>query len=168
MLKKEAKYHIQVKCTDKAGNVSETAETKEFIIDTTTPAVHIAGVKQNGIYQGKKIMPQVICKDQYLDRESVEISLKKIDDRNVLKKNGVTKEQKVKIQYRCSGIILKTENSDGIYYLQIKGQDKAGNKIKDDFKVVFRVNQRGADFILSHALKKKINKYYLKEAPKSN
>ena len=31
-------------------------------------------------------MPQVICKDQYLDRESVEISLKKIDDRNVLKK----------------------------------------------------------------------------------
>jgi len=86
VLRKEAKYHIQVKCTDKAGNVSETAETKEFIIDTTTPAVHIAGVKQNGIYQGKKIMPQVICKDQYLDRESVEISLKKIDDRNVLKK----------------------------------------------------------------------------------
>lgn len=79
VLKKEAKYHIRVKCTDKAGNVSETAETKEFIIDTTTPAVHIAGVKQNGIYQGKKIMPQVICKDQYLDRESVEISLKKIE-----------------------------------------------------------------------------------------
>lgn len=54
MLKKEAKYHIQVKCTDKAGNVSETAETKEFIIDTTTPAVHIAGVKQNGIYQERR------------------------------------------------------------------------------------------------------------------
>ena len=36
----------------------------------------------------------------------------------------------------------------------------------DDFKVVFRLNQRGADFIISHALKKKINKYYLKEAPK--
>lgn len=167
MLKKEAKYHIQVKCTDKAGNVSETAETKEFIIDTTTPAVHIAGVKQNGIYQGKKIMPQVICKDQYLDRESVEISLKKIDDRNVLKKEWsyerAESENTVQVQWDN---IKKTENSDGIYYLQIKGQDKAGNKIKDDFKVVFRVNQRGADFILSHALKKKINKYYLKEAPK--
>ena len=158
MLKKEAKYHIQVKCTDKAGNVSETAETKEFIIDTTTPAVHIAGVKQNGIYQGKKIMPQVICKDQYLDRESVEISLKKIDDRNVLKKEWsyerAESENTVQVQWDN---IKKTENSDGIYYLQIKGQDKAGNKIKDDFKVVFRVNQRGADFILSHALKKKIN-----------
>lgn len=167
VLKKEAKYHIQVKCTDKAGNVSETAETKEFIIDTTTPAVHIAGVKQNGIYQGKKIMPQVICKDQYLDRESVEISLKKIDDRNVLKKEWsyerAESENTVQVQWDN---IKKTENSDGIYYLQIKGQDKAGNKIKDDFKVVFRVNQRGADFILSHALKKKINKYYLKEAPK--
>lgn len=167
VLRKEAKYHIQVKCTDKAGNVSETAETKEFIIDTTTPAVHIAGVKQNGIYQGKKIMPQVICKDQYLDRESVEISLKKIDDRNVLKKEWsyerAESENTVQVQWDN---IKKTENSDGIYYLQIKGQDKAGNKIKDDFKVVFRVNQRGADFILSHALKKKINKYYLKEAPK--
>ena len=41
------------------------------------------------LYQGKKIMPQVICKDQYLDRESVEISLKKIDDRNVLKKESL-------------------------------------------------------------------------------
>ena len=167
VLRKEAKYHIQVKCTDKAGNVSETAETKEFIIDTTTPAVHIAGVKQNGIYQGKKIMPQVICKDQYLDRESVEISLKKIDDRNVLKKEWsyerAESENTVQVQWDN---IKKTENSDGIYYLQIKGQDKAGNKIKDDFKVVFCVNQRGADFILSHALKKKINKYYLKEAPK--
>lgn len=167
VLRKEAKYQIQVKCTDKAGNVSETAETKEFIIDTTTPAVHIAGVKQNGIYQGKKIMPQVICKDQYLDRESVEISLKKIDDRNVLKKEWsyerAESENTVQVQWDN---IKKTENSDGIYYLQIKGQDKAGNKIKDDFKVVFCVNQRGADFILSHALKKKINKYYLKEAPK--
>ena len=119
------------------------------------------------LYQGKKIMPQVICKDQYLDRESVEISLKKIDDRNVLKKEWsyerAESENTVQVQWDN---IKKTENSDGIYYLQIKGQDKAGNKIKDDFKVVFRVNQRGADFILSHALKKKINKYYLKEAPK--
>lgn len=160
-------YSVGLSVTDKAGNVSETAETKEFIIDTTTPAVHIAGVKQNGIYQGKKIMPQVICKDQYLDRESVEISLKKIDDRNVLKKEWsyerAESENTVQVQWDN---IKKTENSDGIYYLQIKGQDKAGNKIKDDFKVVFRVNQRGADFILSHALKKKINKYYLKEAPK--
>lgn len=160
-------YSVGLSVTDKAGNVSETAETKEFIIDTTTPAVHIAGVKQNGIYQGKKIMPQVICKDQYLDRESVEISLKKIDDRNVLKKEWsyerAESENTVQVQWDN---IKKTENSDGIYYLQIKGQDKAGNKIKDDFKVVFCVNQRGADFILSHALKKKINKYYLKEAPK--
>ena len=102
-----------------------------------------------------------------MDRESVEISLKKIDDRNVLKKEWsyerAESENTVQVQWYN---IKKTENSDGIYYLQIKGQDKAGNKIKDDFKVVFRVNQRGADFILSHALKKKINKYYLKEAPK--
>lgn len=166
-LKKEAKYHIQVKCTDKAGNVSETVETKEFIIDTTTPVVHIVGVKQNGIYQEKKIIPQVICKDRYLDRASVEIFLKKIDGRNVLKKEWnyerIERGNTVRVQWDN---IKKTKNSDGIYYLQIKGQDKAGNKIKDDFKVMFRVNQRGADFILSHALKKKISKYYLKEAPK--
>lgn len=107
------------------------------------------------------------CADLAGNRESVEISLKKIDDRNVLKKEWsyerAESENTVQVQWDN---IKKTENSDGIYYLQIKGQDKAGNKIKDDFKVVFRVNQRGADFILSHALKKKINKYYLKEAPK--
>lgn len=167
ILKKEARYHIQVKCTDKAGNASETVETKEFIIDTTTPVVHIVGVKQNGIYQGKKIMPQVICKDRYLDGASVEISLKKIGDRNVLKKewNYERAESENTVQVQWDNI-KKTKNSDGIYYLQIKGQDKAGNKIKDNFKVVFRVNQWGADFILNHALKKKISKYYLKEAPK--
>lgn len=36
----------------------------------------------------------------------------------------------------------------------IKGQDKAGNKIKDDFKVVFRVNQRGAGFYFKPRIKK--------------
>ncbi len=167
ILKKEAQYHIQVRCTDKAGNTSETVETKEFIIDTTTPVVHIVGVKQNGIYQGKKIMPQVICKDQYLDGASVEISLKKINGRDVLDKewNYERTESENTVQVQWDNI-KKTKNSDGIYYLEIRGQDKAGNKIKDNFKVVFRVNQRGADFILNHALKKKISKYYLKETPK--
>lgn len=118
-------------------------------------------------YKEEAVVRYINIAEKSEDRESVEISLKKIDDRNVLKKEWsyerAESENTVQVQWDN---IKKTENSDGIYYLQIKGQDKAGNKIKDDFKVVFRVNQRGADFILSHALKKKINKYYLKEAPK--
>ena len=90
-----------------------------------------------------------------MDRESGEISLKKIDDKNVLKKEWsyerAESENTVQVQWDN---IKKTENSDGIYYLQIKGQDKSGKKIKDDFKVVFRVNQRGADFSIRLAVKK--------------
>lgn len=123
--------------------------------------------EKNRIFESAKVLIGKKAGDEPFYRESVEISLKKIDDRNVLKKEWsyerAESENTVQVQWDN---IKKTENSDGIYYLQIKGQDKAGNKIKDDFKVVFCVNQRGADFILSHALKKKINKYYLKEAPK--
>lgn len=47
----------------------------------------------------------------------------------------------------------------------IKANDKAGNKIKDNYKVVFRVNRWGADFILNHKIKESIDGHYLREEP---
>lgn len=150
-------------------SVSETYNTDEIYNTDKKCNTDITYNIDEECYYNTSVKGMIDIREKYLDldRESVEISLKKIDDRNVLKKEWsyerAESENTVQVQWDN---IKKTENSDGIYYLQIKGQDKAGNKIKDDFKVVFRVNQRGADFILSHALKKKINKYYLKEAPK--
>ena len=167
LLKKEARYHIQMKCADKAGNESEIAETREFIIDTTSPKIQVAGVKQDGVYEGQEISPQVICTDRYLDKASIKASMKRVDGRSVSKEEWnyerLEDENTVQVQWDN---IKKSKNSDGIYCLQVEGKDKAGNKVRDNFKVVFRVNQRGADFILSNDLKKEIGKYYLKESPK--
>ena len=74
-------------------------------------------------------MPQVICKDQYLDRESVEISLKKIDDRNVLKKEWsyerAESENTVQVQWDN---IKKTEIA--MEYTIYKLKDKIRQEIK--------------------------------------
>lgn len=58
------------------------------------------------------------------------------------------------------------EDNAGYTEKNILNEKVVIDNTKPEIEVVFRVNQRGADFILSHALKKKINKYYLKEAPK--
>ena len=70
-------------------------------------------------------------------------------------------------RFRKKAGIMKEQNKskDGIYQLFIKANDKAGNKIKDNYKVVFRVNRWGADFILNHKIKESIDGHYLREEP---
>ena len=224
LLKKEAKYHIAVKCTDKAGNKSETAETQEFIIDKTVPQVKISGVENHGIYEEETIMPQVLCKDKHLDVDSVKVRLCRADGSEISKKEwdyektnyqstdseidvqrtnetnanslnidnqGTNKEggntlninnQSVDKEYvsnldesniNIDNNIVKIQwknlenkkSNDGIYQLFIEAADKAGNKLKDNYKIDFRVNRWGADFIFGDSVKKEVDRHYLKESP---
>ena len=175
ILKKEARYYIQVKCTDKAGNESEKKEIT-FVIDTTAPVITVKGVKDDTIYEGKVIMPEVVCADKYLDLDSVRVHLMRANGKIVPKKEwnyeyfeekgeGENKKKtEARVQFRWDNLPEKKAN-DGIYQLVIQGKDKAGNRIKDNFKIVFRVNRWGTQFVLDDNLKNKINKHYLKTAP---
>ena len=224
LLKKEAKYHIAVKCTDKAGNKSETVETQEFIIDKTVPQVKISGVENHGIYEDEIIMPQVLCKDKHLDVDSVKVHLYRADGSEILKKewdyektNYQSTDSDVDVQrtnetnvsslninnqdtnkvgentlniddqsmnkgyvnnldesnINIDNNIVKIQwenlqnkkSNDGIYQLFIEAADKAGNKLKDNYKIDFRVNRWGADFIFGDSVKKKLDRHYLKESP---
>ena len=166
-LEQEAKYHIVMKCTDKAGNESESVEVKEFVIDTTVPKVIIKGIENGGIYEEGTITPQIICKDKYLDIKSVKTRLYRANGSKVLKEewNYKRTDNKNLSQIQWDNLDGGREK-DGIYKLFIEASDKAGNKIKDNFNVVFRVNRWGADFILADSIKKEIDRYYLREAPK--
>lgn len=164
-LKEEAHYYIQMRCTDKAGNESEKKKI-EFIIDKTVPNITIKGVKNEAVYEDRVIMPEVICEDKYLDADSVKVYLLKASGEPVSKEdwNYERTEDKRKVQIQWENL-RQNKSKDGIYQLFIKANDKAGNKIKDNYKVVFRVNRWGADFILNHKIKESIDGHYLREEP---
>ena len=164
-LKEEAHYYIQMRCTDKAGNESEKKKI-EFIIDKTVPNITIKGVKNEAVYEDRVIMPEVICEDKYLDADSVKVYLLKAGGEPVSKEdwNYERTEDKRKVQIQWENL-RQNKSKDGIYQLFIKANDKAGNKIKDNYKVVFRVNRWGADFILNHKIKESIDGHYLREEP---
>lgn len=166
LLDQEASYQIGIRCTDKAGNQSEQKQLPEFVIDTTIPEVIVQGVKNNEIYQGKSIIPKIICRDKYLDSESVKVSMIRANGSRVPKNewNYERIEGEKEIQYAWENL-PRYKNEDGIYELLIKGRDKAGNNINSSQKVIFRVNRRGAKFIFEDELKKKIEEKYLKEEP---
>lgn len=154
-----------MRCTDKAGNESEKKKI-EFIIDKTVPNITIKGVKNEAVYEDRVIMPEVICEDKYLDADSVKVYLLKASGEPVSKEgwNYERTEDKRKVQIQWENL-RQNKSKDGIYQLFIKANDKAGNKIKDNYKVVFRVNRWGADFILNHKIKESIDGHYLREEP---
>ena len=164
-LKEEAHYYIQMRCTDKAGNESEKKKI-EFIIDKTVPNITIKGVENEAVYEDRIIMPEVICEDKYLDADSVKVYLLKASGEQVSKEdwNYERTEDKRKVQIQWENL-RQNKSKDGIYQLFIKANDKAGNKIKDNYKVIFRVNRWGADFILDHKIKESIDGHYLREEP---
>lgn len=166
ILEKEGQYYIQAKCTDKAGNESEKKKIS-FVIDTTEPKITVKGVENDFTYDEKVIMPEVICADKYLEADSVTIHLIKINGEPVPKEewNYERIDEKAKVHVQWGNLDSRKQN-DGIYQLLIQAEDKAGNRTKNNFKILFRVNRWGADFILGKELKEKIDGHYLKEIPK--
>lgn len=166
-LEREAKYHIEVKCTDKAGNESEMREAEEFIIDTTVPKLVVSGVKHNEIYEGDTVAPKVLCKDENLNKDTVKFHLYKANGNEITKKEWRYEQTDDidSVQRQWDNLKNKREK-DGIYQLFIEASDKAGNKLKDNSKIIFRVNRWGAKFILDEAVKQNLDRHYLKEAPK--
>lgn len=165
-LDQEASYKIGIRCTDKAGNQSEWKQLQEFVIDTTTPQVIVQGVKNNEICCGKNIQPKIICKDKYLEPETVKVSMIRANGNKIPESEWSYEriQGEKEIQYVWENLPIY-KKGDGIYELLIKGRDKAGNNISNKQKVIFRVNRRGAKFTCGNSLKKKLEQGYLNEIP---
>ena len=166
ILEKEARYHVVFRCADKAGNESETKQLEDFVIDTTAPKVIVTGVKNNEVYEEKKVMPRVLCEDENLDVDAVKFRLCKADGSEVTEKEWTYEQINNENTVQRQWMNLDNEKKgDGIYQLFVEASDKAGNKLKDDGKIIFRVNRWGAEFVLDDSVKQKLEKYYLKESP---
>ena len=161
VLKRNGRYRIGVQCTDAAGNSSGQKELEEFIIDTTLPKIKVSGVEKGDTYTGK-VCPQVICTDENLAGSCVKAVLRKADGKRTGEKEYpfTIKNGKNHIEYLWSDFTHK-EKTDGIYLLDIKGEDLAGNKITQ--KIRFQVNRFGADYELDRTLVDILQKKYLKQ-----
>ena len=128
----------------------------------------VEGIENNKIYEGSSITPKVLCQDKSLDMDAVKMHLCKINGQEVTKKEW-DYEQQINttadtVQWQWNNLDNVREK-DGIYQLFIEAADKAGNRLRDNNKFVFRVNRWGAEFILDADVKQELNKRYLREAP---
>ena len=149
---KDGKYSFKLKCTDKAGNVSDEAKVDEFVIDKTLPSITIAGVSDGMSYK-QSIPVSVGVSDANLNPKKIKVELKG-------KKNGVI-ELESKLDettgiYTLSGFD-EDKKYDDIYALTVEVTDKAGNVSKET--IMFSLNRYGSEFsddgnIFGHYLNK--------------
>lgn len=150
---------IQADLEDNAGHTEKNILNEKVVIDNTKPEIEVVYNQNNQTqYYNFSRKATVTVKEKNFSPDLVVWNIQGSNQ-----KYQIGEWKNVQGTYVCE---ISFEEDGRDYSVGLSVTDKAGNKIKDDFKVVFCVNQRGADFILSHALKKKINKYYLKEAPK--
>ena len=126
---KEGKNIIEVKSTDKVGNVSDTAKSQEIIVDKKAPKVNIVGFG-NGV--GKGLQNGQVVKYPIKITVSDETKLGSVQVKLVRQNaNGGEKEEinlqrnnkNNKVEYFTDDLA-----DDGYYTLEVSVMDKAGNK----------------------------------------
>ena len=137
---KDGVYEIKLSAKDKAGNSSAT-KTLKFTLDTKKPEITISAPDQ-GTYDSI-IAPKVTIKDEYFKTKDISLS-KNVAFKDAFGKTGGT---------RSYVNIPKLKENDGIYTLNVKATDEAGN-VSTATKT-FTVNRFGSTF----EVKKKPSEY---------
>lgn len=137
----EYRYSISVRSADKAGNVAESVNESEFVIDKTLPNLSINDVADQTAYAGA-IAPRIDSSDANLDDYATTYTLKAahnkdsaVDlmpkvDRTATSQNVAYKDFPHKLPY------------DDYYTLTAVAKDKAGNVAKRT--ISFSVNRFGS------------------------
>lgn len=138
---------------DLAGNVSETIEVPEFILDTVLPDIVVDGVTAGAFYH-QNIGLQVHLSDQYLDPDSVVATL--------LGRNGQEIELTVQVDNTTGNIVLEGfpegAEFDDLYTLRVTASDYAGNLAEHMSQFV--LNRNGSSFSFTS---QDINGLYLQQ-----
>ncbi|HIT90919.1 MAG TPA: hypothetical protein IAC41_10955, partial [Candidatus Merdenecus merdavium] len=108
---------INIKAVDYAGNISE--ESIEVKIDKTLPVLSVSGVEEGGHYQQDLTLSIQVDENNLKEEGVTAIVERTLGDKTLSQKEVILKDQD---GYQ---LILKEE---GIYQINIRAEDKAGNK----------------------------------------
>lgn len=128
---KDGIYEVKLFAKDKAGNTSST-QTLKFTLDTKKPEITISAPDQ-GTYD-TLIAPKVTIKDEYFKTKDISLT------NNIAFKDSFNKKGGTRSYIN----IPKLKENDGIYTLNVRATDEAGN-ISTATKT-FVVNRFGSSF----------------------
>lgn len=151
-------YGYTIKCTDLAGNVSETYMSDIFVIDKTAPEVSFTGVTNYSANNGT-VAPTVSYVDKYMDMEATKVTLTGANNGPVQTGSAI-KETENGFVASFSDFPHEKEMDD-LYVLEAMVVDKAGNETKEE--LVFSVNRFGSVFVLGDGTKVLNEQYYIND-----
>lgn len=166
---KDALYKLKISYTDKAGNNADDFQEISFYVDKTIPELSVQGVTQKSANNGIKedsdntnIGFTIEGTDTNFDTITPELNLVGLEEttnQTELLGEGTAIENGRR--YQVSNL-----ESDGIYVVKCKAEDKAGNvqeKVKvldkdgkevDAEELMFSVNRNGSTYMLTDDTKK--------------
>ena len=162
----DGSYSPEISCRDMAGNKAAVVSMEEFIIDKTAPILDFKGIREGETFSGP-VACKISCQDQNLDMESVEIQVVSLSGKPV--EDGRLAPEMV-LSYRGDQVCGLEESlndsrggqlEDGIYRINVRGEDLAGNPIRGRTSLNFRVNRKGAAYLLDRDLKARLEDGYL-------
>lgn len=151
-------YGYTIKCTDLAGNVSETYMSDVFVIDKTAPEVSFEGVANFSANNGT-VAPTVSYVDKYMDMEATKVTLTGANNGPV-QTGSVVKPTENGFVASFSDFAHEKQMDD-LYVLEATVVDMAGNETKEE--LVFSVNRFGSVFVLGDGTKVLNDQYYIND-----
>lgn len=150
----EGEYTLQVKCTDKAGNMAQSSNEYHFIVDKSAPIISIDGVEEHKAYNGR-VVPTITVRDTNYQEHGTNIQIM-TGKGKVLTVHPQVK--KVEEGYRFAlDCFPKKKEFDQVYGLKVESRDLAGNETKKE--VHFSINRFGSTYEFSEMLQKASGKY---------
>ncbi len=147
----DADYTFDVKVTDKASNISNSADygtsvaPKDFVVDKTIVKPTITGITNGGAYKND-VIPTVSFKDVNYKSYEIRLTRTRRDVHNDNVKDDFIKERDIAVtEQEMSGTFNTFEKiveNDGIYTLWVQCTDKAGNVEEQSY--TFTVNRFGS------------------------
>lgn len=159
-------YTFDIEVNDKAGNENKTVNYgnsvagEEFTVDKTIAKPTINGVVNGKAYKDE-VVPSISFSDVNYDTYEVRLLRTRMGEKNV----DVTSQLMKGVSQNATGgsgtydTFDKIAENDGIYTLNVKVIDKAGNEDSDS--VTFTVNRFGSVYEYSDYLIDRIEKRYI-------
>lgn len=160
---KDGTYDFSGTVTDMAGNVSETFDVDEFVIDQTAPELSIEGVENMTAY-AEEVLPRIVFSDQNYEENTIELLRTVLNEKNVNVSELIVPMNHVSTgaDGLGNGVVSYEDleyiaENDGIYTLNATVTDLAGNSTDDT--VTYSVNRFGSVYVYSDALSGMLGEY---------
>ncbi len=145
---RDGEYAFSVNCSDKAGNISNTIETENYIIDMSAPEIVIGGVENLSANNGT-VEPYIQFGDKNYDSQSTRIELTGTNGGSV-PVNGAYSALENGQMFFFEDFAAE-QSVDDIYTLTAFSTDLAGNEASES--IVFSVNRFGSIYVIDDSVR---------------